>query len=585
MRVLNFISHSLYPYRYYVAGIFLATIIIAIDANLRPYLIKALIDTISGETRNNNLFALICLYACSQLAIIGGWTLSDWCIIAFNAKYRCQVVEDFTEQITRHPYRFFQNQLSGNLVAKINDTFTLIPSLILAFIHQFVNFALTLLIASFLLTRVHPLIFCSMVIFIIFYLGNTYLNLGTMSLLVKKFSESKAAIFGHLADYITNILNVKNFANAAHEKACLQEVNQKFIHHSQSFGFFSMKFYTLQGLWISIYNIGILALLLYLHSQQKVSSGDFILVFMLNLRITDKLESLVQEARSFATNWGTVAQALSILNMPLELKDREFPATLEVKQGQITFERVYFKYKEGQPLIENLSLTLNPGQKVGLVGYSGSGKSTFTNLILRLFDVNSGSILIDGEDIRNVTQDSLHQAIGMIPQDPSLFHRSLIDNIRYGRLDATNEEVIEAAKQAHAHEFIVTLPQGYHSLVGERGIKLSGGQRQRIAIARAFLKNAPILILDEATSQLDSITERAIQESLWTLMHGKTTLVIAHRLSTLLHMDRILVFEQGKIVQDGSHNELSQIDGLYKSLWEAQIDGFLPEKLDLLLQT
>jgi ATP-binding cassette subfamily B protein len=199
------------------------------------------------------------------------------------------------------------------------------------------------------------------------------------------------------------------------------------------------------------------------------------------------------------------------------------------------------------------------------------------NLILRLYDVTEGCILIDGQDIRDVTQESLRASIAMIPQDPSLFHRSLMENVRYGRTDASDEDVIEAAKRAHAHEFIRTLPQGYASLVGERGVKLSGGQRQRIAIARAILKNAPILILDEATSQLDSVTEILIQESLWSLMQGKTTIVIAHRLSTLLQMDRILVFDRGKIVEDGTHQELLSKVGLYKILWDAQVGGFLPD--------
>jgi ATP-binding cassette subfamily B protein len=230
-----------------------------------------------------------------------------------------------------------------------------------------------------------------------------------------------------------------------------------------------------------------------------------------------------------------------------------------------------------------------------LVGYSGGGKSTFVNLILRLYDITDGAILIDGQDIRDVTQDSLRASIAMIPQDPSLFHRSLMDNIRYGRIDATDEEVISAAKKAHAHEFIEKLSQGYDSLVGERGVKLSGGQRQRISIARAILKNAPILILDEATSQLDSVTESIIQESLWELMNsrfetslsavalrakgdgegGKTVLVIAHRLSTLLHMDRIIVFDQGVIMEDGTHAELLANNGLYRNLWDAQVGGFL----------
>ncbi len=284
---------------------------------------------------------------------------------------------------------------------------------------------------------------------------------------------------------------------------------------------------------------------------------------------------------------GKCNQSLWTLFVPQDIKDMENASDLVITNGQITFMHVKFHYKGVNPLFQNKSITIEAGQKVGLVGYSGSGKSTFVNLILRLYDVTDGHIFIDGQDIRECTQDSLRSNIAIIPQEPSLFHRTLMENIRYGRIDATDEEVIESAKKAHAHEFISKLPQGYGSLVGERGVKLSGGQRQRIAIARAILKNAPILILDEATSQLDSVTESYIQESLWELMNSpdkasgkgrKTTIVIAHRLSTLLHMDRILVFDQGKIVEDGTHTELLARGGMYKTLWNAQVGGFLPDK-------
>jgi ATP-binding cassette subfamily B protein len=277
---------------------------------------------------------------------------------------------------------------------------------------------------------------------------------------------------------------------------------------------------------------------------------------------------------------GKCKQSLSYLIIPHEIKDKEDAQNLLMTKGQIHFSNVKFHYKGTEPLFQKKSVSIDGGQKVGLVGYSGSGKSTFVNLILRLYDVTEGHIFIDSQDIRDVTQESLHKQIAMIPQDPTLFHRSVMENIRYGRIEATDEDVIEAAKKACAHEFIKKLPQEYESLVGERGVKLSGGQRQRIAIARAILKNAPILILDEATSQLDSVTEEGIQESLWKLMHNKTTIVIAHRLSTLLQMDRIIVFDQGKIVEDGSHTNLLARDGLYKTLWEAQVGGFLPIKKD-----
>lgn len=241
-----------------------------------------------------------------------------------------------------------------------------------------------------------------------------------------------------------------------------------------------------------------------------------------------------------------------------------------------------FCYKNTVPLFQNQSITILPGQKVGLVGYSGGGKSTLVRLLLRLYDVTGGAIRIDGQDIREVTQASLRNAITMIPQEPVLFQRSLKDNIRYGNVEGTDKAVVEAAKAAHAHDFITQLPQGYETLVGERGVKLSGGQRQRIAIARAFLKNAPILILDEATSQLDSVTEHLIQKSLTQLMEGKTTLVIAHRLSTLLKMERILVLDRGKILEDGAHEVLVSAGNLYQKLWEAQVGGFIGTEPDRL---
>jgi ATP-binding cassette, subfamily B, bacterial len=239
---------------------------------------------------------------------------------------------------------------------------------------------------------------------------------------------------------------------------------------------------------------------------------------------------------------------------------------------------VCFGYDATQPVFEGLNVAIEPGQRVGLVGFSGSGKSTFVSLMLRNFQPQSGQILIDGMDIQQVSQDSLHEQVSLIPQDPSLFHRSLKENIAYGRLGVADEAIQEAARMAHADDFIQVMPEGYDSLVGERGVKLSGGQRQRIAIARVMLKDAPILILDEATSSLDSVTEQTIQENLDRAMGCKTVIAIAHRLSTIAHLDRILVFDQGRIVEDGGHEQLLAQQGFYHRLWTMQAGGFLPEE-------
>jgi ATP-binding cassette subfamily B protein len=254
---------------------------------------------------------------------------------------------------------------------------------------------------------------------------------------------------------------------------------------------------------------------------------------------------------------------------------------LKVSQGEIRFENVHFQYHAGQNLFAGKNITIRAGEKVGLVGFSGSGKSTFVNLILRLYDIEQGHILIDGQDVARVTQDSLRAQISLIPQEPLLFHRTLRENLAYGMDNASEADIFAASQQAHSHDFIMASEHGYDSIVGERGVKLSGGQRQRIAIGRAILKNAPILIFDEATSSLDSVTEAAIQDSLEQMMQGRTTIVIAHRLSTLTRMDRVLVFKDGAIVEDGTHAHLLARNGHYATLWKMQVGGFIPDEITI----
>jgi ATP-binding cassette subfamily B protein len=275
---------------------------------------------------------------------------------------------------------------------------------------------------------------------------------------------------------------------------------------------------------------------------------------------------------------GNVANGVDTIVRDHEVIDAPNAKPLQVTQGRIEFRDVCFAYDAEQKVFEHLNVVIEQGQRVGLVGFSGSGKSTFVNLILRNYEPQSGQILIDDQNIADATQDSLHQQVSLIPQDPSLFHRSLKDNIAYGRLDVDDEAIREAARQAHADRFISEMEDGYDSLVGERGVKLSGGQRQRIAIARVMLKDAPILILDEATSSLDSVTEKTIQDNLDSAMGRKTVIAIAHRLSTIAHLDRILVFDQGRIVEDGSHQSLLAREGFYHRLWTMQAGGFLPNE-------
>lgn len=312
--------------------------------------------------------------------------------------------------------------------------------------------------------------------------------------------------------------------------------------------------------------------------DDDISSGDFVFIFNISFGIMDNLWHLGHATADLFKEIGIAKQALSLIQTRHDICDKENARELVVSKSKIAFQNVTFNYKENDNIFTNESIIIEAKQRVGLVGFSGSGKTTFVNLILRFFDINSGTIKIDGQSIAEVTQDSLRQNITVIPQDTNLFHRSLFENIRYGNIEASDDEIYEASRNAHCHEFIDSLPEGYESLVGERGIKLSGGQRQRIAIARALLKKAPILILDEATSALDSLTEKYIQESLQALMQGKTTIVIAHRLSTLSAMNRILVFDKGHIIEDGTHDQLIRQNSHYKKLWKMQAGGFLPDK-------
>jgi ATP-binding cassette subfamily B protein len=380
---------------------------------------------------------------------------------------------------------------------------------------------------------------------------------------------------GKIVDSIANANSVRLFAREKYEGQYLQDSLEDVANKFRKKGWFEFKLSLVQGFSVTILIAVMIFGLIKLRSLGMVTVGDFALILSLALYVTEGIWYFTEQVHRLNDLIGRCNQSLNVIVKPHEIIDKPQANKIKITNGNIEFNDVTFNYKSNRNIFENKSVIIPGGQRLGLVGFSGSGKTTFVNLIVRLFDVSSGTIKIDNQNIIDVTQDSLREQIGFIPQDPALFHRSLMENIRYGNINASDNDVIQAAQKAHAHEFIMTTPDGYQSLVGERGIKLSGGQRQRISIARAILKNAPILILDEATSALDSVTEGYIQDSLQNLMQNKTVIVIAHRLSTLLAMDRILVFDQGKIVEDGNHLSLLKKEGMYAHLWNSQVGGFL----------
>ena len=393
-------------------------------------------------------------------------------------------------------------------------------------------------------------------------------------------SESRSQLTGRIVDSYTNILTVKLFARAADEDAFVRDALVTHTQLSQRQGRavtrFIMGLAALNALLIA----SISGLALWLWSNGSVPIGTVATAIPFALQLAGMAGWLAWELMEVFENIGVTQESMETIARPIAVMDRPGATDLTVRRGEIVFDRVSFGYGRDSSVVDDLSLTIRPGEKVGIVGRSGAGKSTLVNLMLRFFDVENGRILIDGQDVAWVTQESLRAGIAMVTQDTSLLHRSITDNIRYGRPSASGAEVAAAAQRAQAHDFILDLEdwkgrKGFDAHVGERGVKLSGGQRQRIAIARVILKNAPILVLDEATSALDSEVEAAIQDSLEGLMEGKTVIAIAHRLSTLQIMDRLVIMDQGRIVEQGTHAELLALGGLYAELWARQSGGFI----------
>jgi ATP-binding cassette, subfamily B, bacterial len=468
--------------------------------------------------------------------------------------------------------------LSGRIASQINTLADNIERILHRISADFLRGFSLLIVAFVSMYYVNPRFFYILALwFITFTFFSIYMSKKLVNL-SDIYTDAESVISGQLVDSITNVSNVVIFARRIYEVFRLKDALLVTKVTFQKKEMFLLMLHSIQGMLIAIMLGFMMYFLVHLYGSRLISVGDFVLILGLSMEVAHITWYTMSQVDEFNQAVGKCKQSLNCLIVPHDIKDKKDVLNITITKGQITFSDVKFHYKDTDLLFQNKSITIKAGQKVGLVGYSGSGKSTFVNLILRLYEVADGHIFIDGQDLREITQDSLRQHIGMIPQDPSLFHRTLMENIRYGRIEATDEEVIEAAKKAHAHEFINKLPQGYESPVGERGVKLSGGQRQRIAIARAILKNAPILILDEATSALDSVTEKYIQEALHSLMKGRTTIVIAHRLSTLSEMDRILVFDNGKIIEDGNHQDLIRLNGHYARMWHMQAGGFLPSE-------
>ena len=561
---------------------FTAPLLSISEAVIMPYAFKIAIDAFSQYDQNRSMImeALtlpIYMIVGSWCTLIIGCRLQEWWQTSVLPKVESDIRMSVTKYVINHSYTFFSNHLSGNIANKIADIPRVIDTLSTALrwhvIASFSVIVATLIMALTISPIIASIIGLWVVVDILVSLSFVrYIN--TVS---RQNAEDKSQLSGRIVDTIANILSTKLFVKRYQDLQNIQKFQDKEQHSNRKAKWRILVFHTFVD-WPVTVMWGFMGyVLIDFWQTERITTGDVVFIFNAIWGIMFRLWFLGEALAGMFKDYGVGTQALNILLEPHDITDKANAKVLDAPHGSIQLKNVYFQYNENKNTFRNKTIAIKPGEKVGLVGFSGSGKTTFVHLLLRFFDIQSGEISIDGQNIADVTQDSLRDNIAMIPQDPSLFHRSIMDNIRYGNMDATDEEVIRASKRAHCHEFIEQLPEKYETQVGERGIKLSGGQRQRIAIARAMLKRAPILILDEATSALDSVTERHIQSALRNLSTSQTTIVIAHRLSTLSDMNRILVFDDGKIVEDGSHDALLKLNGHYASMWNMQANGFLPE--------
>jgi ATP-binding cassette subfamily B protein len=473
-----------------------------------------------------------------------------------------------------HSYHFFISQFSGTLTRRVSKFASSFEIMVDGIMLQFFPTAVfTVGAVTILFIRNHILGIALGIWVICFISFQLFVARLRQPLRVAR-SEADSKMVGTLSDSISNQNTVALFSGNTHEHTIFSGVVEIWRKATMRSWNADELVWSIQGVLMVGINIGLLYGAIIYWQRGLITIGDFILIQSYLLGLFSQLMGINREVRRFYDAFADAVEMTKILKTSHGIQDIARAPELKIKNCEIVFKNVDFSFYEEKSILQNFNLTVKGGEKLAFVGPSGAGKTTVTKLLLRLYDIIGGSIEIDGQNIAKITQESLRNAISFVPQEPILFHRTLMENIRYGRRDASDEEVILAAKKSHCHEFISTLPENYQTYVGERGVRLSGGERQRIAIARAILKNAPILVLDEATSSLDSESEMLIQEALQILMQGKTVIVIAHRLSTIMKMDRIVVIEDGKIVAEGTHNELLKQRGLYEKLWSIQAGGF-----------
>lgn len=569
--------------RYTLMAIFAFEAVQAACTIMLPYAVKEIIDAVTlAKEKNLDIFDTaengLILFAVLNLGIVLFSRASGAMLVMTGPKLRREIRKSLFSYLQHHSHRYFISNFAGSLANRIAEVSMSSMHALWTITFDFYPLIIKSAVALIILFNANGDLAMVLSLWLGIYIYVSYLLAKRCRIYAQDFAAARSLVTGKIVDSVTNVMNAKMFARRQYEEDYLTDYLNHEVDHALRTYWYMEKLRWFQFTAAMVLMVGIVGYALKIWSDGNLTVGEFSMVAGLAILLIEAARGLSRSFLEFFEYIGNISDGVSVFIQSHEIVDKPDAPELRADQGEIAFDDVTFIYDEGLQVFESLNVIIESKQQVGLVGFSGSGKSTFVNLILRLFEPRSGAINIDGQNILNVTQDSLRESVSMIPQDPQLFHRSLMENIRYGRLDASDDEVIEAAKKAHAHEFIQQTELKYDSLVGERGVKLSGGQRQRIAIARAILKDSPILILDEATSALDSVTEKKIQLGLEHLMKDRTVVVVAHRLSTISHMDRILVFDEGRIIEDGTHDQLLQRNGHYAHLWNMQAGGFLPEK-------
>jgi ABC-type multidrug transport system fused ATPase/permease subunit len=568
-----------YKWSFYLTFVFYAFRIF-FDSVLKAVYFKKIIDVISTPSviKGNVGHELIYLVVINFLILVGGYVSSRfgaWCIVYFQTNLMRELSDYSFGKIINNSYNFFSNRFVGSLVTKSRRFVRAFEIMHDTFVYNFWSTFITLLGIFIVLFIQAPLIASVFLVWVIIYiLIISFFIKKNMAYDIAK-AEADSRVGGRLADVFSNVFALKVFSAKEREKKSFSEVTTNEQKYRDQSWYFKNKQDAMQAGLMTIVQTIVLYLIVELWIKGLMTTGTVVLIQIYMVTVFDRLWDLGKALTKFMESVADMNEVINIFETKPDILDPQKPEILKMKTGNIEFKDVGFIYDSGQGVFSNFNLKIKSGEKIGLVGHSGAGKSTITKLLLRFVDVSSGAILIDGQDIRNVTQDNLRSVISYVPQEPMLFHRSISENIAYGKPEVTEEEVISAAELAHAHEFISSIRNKYNTLVGERGVKLSGGERQRVAIARVMLMHTPILILDEATSSLDSISESYIQDAFNELMKGKTTIVIAHRLSTVQKMDRIIVLDKGKLIEEGTHKELLEKNGMYANLWNHQTGGFL----------